>query len=113
MKAEDFLKMVRVKEEQEKFERAARRNNTVWIEVPGFKRIAHMTPAAYLFEHEMGQCWMPKAAVKFERKIDFDNDDSEYRILIASWFNWEEKIKLMSEGKIVSDEYLENRNKAE
>lgn len=113
MKQSEFNKIFNeLGSNNEEFNRGGR-SNTSWIEIKGFKSIAHMTPAAYLFNHELGQCWMPKAAVKFERKIDFDNDDAEYRILVASWFKWEEKVKLMKEGKIVSDDFLENRAKAE
>lgn len=84
-----------------------------WIEIDGFIGIEHATQGAYLFNHELGQCWIPKRAVKFERKIAMVAGEAEYKILVASWFNWTEKIKMMREGKLVSDEVLNARKEAE
>lgn len=84
-----------------------------WIEIEGFIRIAHSTQGAYLFDHELGQCWIPKRAVKFERKILLNEGEAEYRVLLASWFDWAEKIELMKQGKVISDKVLEERKRAE
>ena len=84
-----------------------------WIEIEGFKGIAHATQGAYLFDHELGQCWIPKRAVKFERKITASAGEAEYRVLVASWFNWAEKLRLMREGRLIGDDVLKARNEAE
>ena len=84
-----------------------------WLEIEGFIGIAHATQGAYLFNHELGQCWIPKRAVKFERKITQVAGEAEYRVLVASWFDWAEKLRMMKEGKLVSDEVLKARREAE
>lgn len=87
------------------------RPGSQWLEVEGILGIAGTTLKAFLFNHELGQAWVPKSAVKFELKIGCDPVEPDYRVYIASWFNWTEKIELMKQGKIYSDEYLRKRQK--